>query len=404
MLVIHLQHPEQHEFSYARFSGNAASANWQRGNWGEVSNLARRDEVVLLIPTRDVLLLQAKVPTTNQRQLKQALPFAVEENLVGDPAEQHFVWQKQADSTENDLDVGVIEREALKDWMALLRQHKLKARTILPDVFALPVSDEPGVPTIMQHNDQLLVRSGPLSGFSGSASLAPLLINGLFAEDAEKHAVWLYANQAADWHDAITVIHQPQPEVLLRDSINHGMPLNLLSGYQDKSMSGFNRSWKRWRVAALFTLFTLGILAAVEFMDTRQLQQQLAQEEQQNLALFKQVFPTIKNVDARSIRSRTRSEIRLLQREAGSGNKTGKPSPLPYIAKVAKTFKQERSLRITRINSRRGNLIIRFDAPNVELLEKLRSDLSKDLGFEPKITTRQSGSAVQAVLTLEANT
>ena len=119
MLVIHLQHSEQHEFSYALFSGNAASANWQLGNWGAISGLARRNDVVLLIPTRDVLLLQTKLVTTNQRQLKQALPYAIEENLVGDPTEQHFVWQKQADSDDG-LNVAVIERETLKSWMALM--------------------------------------------------------------------------------------------------------------------------------------------------------------------------------------------------------------------------------------------------------------------------------------------
>lgn len=403
MLVIHLQHLEQHEFSYARFSGNATSANWQRANWGEISSLARRDDVVLLIPTRDVLLLQTKVPATNQRQLKQALPFAVEENLVGDPTDQHFVWQKQADNKDG-LDVAVIERETLKSWMALLRKHKIKVRTILPDVFALPVSDEPSVPTIMHHNDQLLVRSDSLTGFSGAASLAPMLISGLFTEDNEDRSVWLYANQAADWHDDLTILHQPQPEVLLQDSIHNGMPLNLLSGYQDASMSGFSRSWKRWRIAAFFALFTLGILAAIEAVDTRRLQEQLAIEEQTNLKLFKQVFPNIKNVDVRSMRSRTRSEISLLQKENGQSGNSGKPSPMPYMAQVAKAFKQEQNLRITEIRSRRGNLIIRFDAPDVELLEKLRQNLGKGLGFEPKITTRQSGTKVQAVLTLEANT
>ena len=74
------------------------------------------------------------------------------------------------------------------------------------------------------------------------------------------------------------------------------------------------------------------------------------------------------------------------------------------MAKVAKTFKQDRNLRITEIRSRRGNLIIRFDIPNVELLDKLSQNLSKDLGFEPRIKSTQSGGAVRAELTLEANT
>ncbi|MGB0845542.1 MAG: type II secretion system protein GspL [Thiolinea sp.] len=404
MLIIHLQHPEQHEFSWARFSGNAASATWKRGNWGEVSRLARRDDVVLLIPTRDVLLIQTTLVTTNQRQLKLALPYALEENLVGDPAEQHFVWQKQAESSDA-LDVAVINRETLKGWMAVLRKHKIKPRTILPDVFALPLSDEPEtVPTIMHHNEQVLVRNGPLSGFNSAASVAPILVDGLFAEDDEEHSAWLYANQDADWHNSLNVLRQPQPEVLLQESIQQGASLNLLSGYQDASMSGFSRNWRRWRVAAVFALITLGILAGIEAVDTRRLQDQLAAEERENLALFKQVFPEITNIDVRSMRSRVRSEISLLQQEAGLGGKDAKPSPLPYMATVARTFNKEKNLRITEIRSRRGNLMIRFDSPSVELLEKLGQSLSKDLGFEPQIKSTQSGGGVRAELTLETKT
>lgn len=412
MLIIHLQHPDQHEFSYVKLKGNSVSGAWQQGNWGEVSGLAQRDNVVLLIPTRDVLLMQTTLVTSNSRHLKQALPYALEENLIDDPAEQHFVWQARKDSPET-LDVAVISRQTLKGWMELLKKHRIRARTILPDVFVLPVADdELVVPTIMQLNDQVLVRTGPLSGFSGVASAFPLVLDSLFAEQEEddgdesgdtlnQREVWLYADQPADWQQSLTVLREPQPDMLLSESLQQGMALNLLNGYQDASMSSFNRNWKRWRVAAVFAVLTLGILIGTQVMETLRLKEQLAVEEAKNIALFKQAFPKVQNINVRTMRSRVKSEIARLEQETGQTD-SGKVSPLPFMATVAQAFGKEKQVKITEVRSRRGNLVIRFTSPNVELMDKLGKELSESLGFEPRIETTVTADGAQATLTLEA--
>ena len=400
MLIIHLQHPDEHQFSYAILTGSATSSAWKQGNWGEVSRLAQRENTVLLIPTRDVLLIRASLVTANSRQLKQALPYALEENLIGDPVEQHFVWQPVKD-VPNHYDVAVISRATLKRWLAVLKKHKIRARSLLPDVFALPLSArDPAVPVIVRHDGQLLVRTGELSGFSAVADAAPLLIDSLFTETAEERLVSLYSDQQDGWQEGLSVIDSPQPDVLQAESIRLGMGLNLLNGYQDVSMSSFNRNWKRWRVAAVIALLTLGILAGIEAVQTLRLKERLAMEERENLSLFKQVFPEIKNIDVRSMRSRVQSEIRLLEQAVGQDD-GARPSPLPYMSTVAKRFQAQKQFTITEIRSRNGQLVIRFDSPSVELLEKLTQDLSQELGFEPEIKSTLSGGGVSAELTLE---
>lgn len=415
MLIIHLQNPDDHEFSYVNLSGNKASGAWKRGNWGEVSRMAQRDGVILLIPTRDVLLIKTTLITSNSRHLKQALPYALEESLVEDPALQHFVWQARK-GLLGTLDVAVIARETLKSWMALLKKHRIKARTILPDVFALPIAeDEHAVPTFVQRSGQVLVRTGPMSGFSCSASAMPLIIDGLLPEkdgnnnaegdtstaDENLREAWLSTDESADWQQSLTVLREPQSDMLLSESIQQGSALNLLSGYQDVSMSSFNQHWKRWRVAAVFAVMTLGILVGIQAMDTLRLQRQLEAEEATNLALFKQVFPEITNLNVRTIRSRVKSEIKRLESETGRKD-SGKISPLPYMATVAQTFGKEKNVKITEVRSRRGNLVIRFTSPNAELMDKLGKELGKSLGFDPRIEISTTAEGAQATLTLEA--
>ncbi|PID34159.1 MAG: hypothetical protein CR976_01750 [Thiotrichales bacterium] len=375
----------------------------------------QRDGVILLIPTRDVLLIKTTLATANSRQLKQALPYALEENLVEDPASQHFVWQARKDDP-NVLDVAVIARETLKVWMALLKKHRIRARTILPDVFALPIAgDEHAVPTFVQHEGQVLVRTGPMSGFSCPASAMPLIIDRLFPDkdtadgagddtesaDGGLREAWLCTDEPADWHQSLTVLREPQPDMLLSESIEQGSGLNLLSGYQDASMSSFNQHWKRWRVAAAFAVLTLGILVGIQVMDTLRLKRQLEAEEATNLALFKKVFPGITDPNMSAVRSRVKSEIKRMESETGLKD-SGAVSPLPYMATVAQTFSKEKSVKITEVRSRRGNLVVRFTSPSVELMDKLGKELGKSLGFDPRIEISTTADGAKATLTLEA--
>ncbi|MCB1622286.1 MAG: hypothetical protein KDI44_16285, partial [Thiothrix sp.] len=262
MFILYLQLPDDQEFSFANLGNSAPSAEWRRGQWKDLSTLIKGQPLVLLIPARDVLLTHTTLTTSNARQLRQALPFALEEQLIGDLEEQHFVWH---DRRAGELDVAVIERPRLKQWLEMLKQHKLRAKAILPDLFILPVVE--GIPTIWHRAAQVFVRTGPLSGFSCPESMAPLLIDNAFPEDAgeEERKARFYADtDDAGWHDTFTQIAESQPNHLLRHSIQEGLPLNLMQGYQDESMSSFARQWKRWRTAAVFALITLGIMAGLE--------------------------------------------------------------------------------------------------------------------------------------------
>ena len=75
MLVIRLQHPDDTEPAWALFKTNT-SAEWAHGEWSQVLPLAAGQQVVVLIPSREVLLTQTSINAQNQKQLKQALPYA----------------------------------------------------------------------------------------------------------------------------------------------------------------------------------------------------------------------------------------------------------------------------------------------------------------------------------------
>lgn len=395
MLILRLQTPDDTEFAYAKLEGHAASAEWRQGSWAQISKINGNQPIVLLIPSADVLLTRTLLVTSNTRQLRQALPYALEESLVGEVEDQHFVWQAE---DANMLAVAVIDRSRLKAWLQTLKQHKLRAKAILPDVFALPWVAS--MPTIWQKDGQAWVRTGAYSGFSCPAMSLPLLVDSLFEAEEQAPKVQLYTDQATDWQQRLTIIPEPQPNHLLQASLQAGMALNLLNGYQDESMSNFNRNWRRWKVAASLAFLCAAVWGGIQGMDIWRMAQQVQAAEQQNLALFQEVFPAIKDIQPDAIRLRVKSELSLLAQ--ANSPETDKVSLLPYLTMIGKVFQQEPGLKVTEVRARDGRLSVVFETPDLKAIERIGQGLTKLLGREILVKSTQAKNIVRGEVTLGA--
>ncbi|MFZ1570948.1 MAG: type II secretion system protein GspL [Thiolinea sp.] len=395
MLILRLQTPQDTEFAYANLGANAIAGEWRQGTWEQVNKINGGQPVTLLIPTADVLLTRTLLITTNNRQLKQALPYALEESLVGEVEAQHFVWQAETGSM---LAVAVIDRTRLKEWMQVLKQQKLRAKAILPDIFALPWVEN--TPTVWLREGQAWVRTGAYSGFSCPAISLPLLVDSLFEEANQERKIQLYTDQTADWQTRFTVTPETQSHVLLQKSLQAGMGLNLLNGYQDESMSNFNRNWRRWKVAAILAFLCAAVWAGIEGMNIWQTSQQLQAAKQQNLVAFQSAFPEIKDVTADDVRSRVKSELRRL--EGTSSSVSGKVSLLPYFTMVGKVFQQEQGLRITEVRARNGRLSVVFETPDLQAIERIGQGLTTMMGREIGVKSTQAKNVVRGEVTLGA--
>lgn len=395
MLILRLQTPDDTEFAYAKLEGHAASAEWRQGSWAQISKINANQPIVLLIPSADVLLTRTLLVTSNTRQLRQALPYALEESLVGEVEDQHFVWQAE---DANMLAVAVIDRSRLKAWLQTLKQHKLRAKAILPDVFALPWVAS--MPTIWQKDGQAWVRTGAYSGFSCPAMSLPLLVDSLFEAEEQAPKVQLYTDQVTDWQQRLTIIPEPQPNHLLQASLQAGMALNLLNGYQDESMSNFNRNWRRWKVAASLAFFCAAVWGGIQGMDIWRTAQQVQAAEQQNLALFQEVFPAIKDIQPDAIRLRVKSELSLLAQ--ANSPETDKVSLLPYLTMIGKVFQQEQGLRVTEIRARDGRLSVVFETADLNAIQRIGQGLTKLLGREILVKSTQANNIVRGEVTLGA--
>ncbi len=394
MLVIRLQSPNDPDPAWAVLTNKPA--DWQHGSWEKLLPAARGQDVVLLIPSRDVLLTQTSVNTRNQRQLQQAVPFALEDSIADDLDTQHIVWQTQA--TSSLVDVAIIRRERLREWVNALQTHQLRATSILPDLFALPWDAE--ATTLWEQGEHIWVRNGELSGYASSHAALPLLLDSLASGKTEPLPLRLYSDQADKWSadTRFAIVPETQAEQLLPSSLQPAFKLNLLNGLQSENNAHLRQHWQRWRLAAGLAAASALLGVGLYGVESYRLQQQLDTVDAQNQQLFTELFPGVSDVDPRGLKSRLASE---LARVRGKGSTAGATtSPLPHLASFAAAMGTAGDLTVEDIRTQSGTLTLNLQAKNQQAIETLRDTLEKSLGNPVELQSSRTADSVKATLTL----
>ena len=107
------------------------------GDLDQLSKQAKQKNITLLIPTSQVSLTHVKAPKTTAAKLRQAVPYAIEEDIASDIEDQQFAigsWE------EAGLAIGVIDRHLLQELINKFKEVELVLDAVLPDVDALPLT------------------------------------------------------------------------------------------------------------------------------------------------------------------------------------------------------------------------------------------------------------------------
>lgn len=395
MLVIRLQTPTDPEPIWA--IAGKQPAEWTHGTWERLLPLAhaRGQDLVVLLPSRDVLLTHVDVKTRNQRQMQQAVPFALEDSIAAELEEQHIVWQARPDSSI--VDVAVIRRERLREWLTALRAKQLQPKIILPDVFALPWQAD--TITLWQQGNHVWLRTGLLSGYSTTANALPLVLANLSSGNSAAVPLRLYSDQTDAWQQDPRFSIQPetQAEHLLASSLQPALKLNLLNGWQDDTNNALRQHWQRWKRAAALAI-SAGLLGiGIYAVESYRLQQQLTALDETNLQLFSELFPEATNVDPRSLKSRLASELARIGGQQANPNKA---SILEKLTTFAQALTQTGGVSIDEIRAQERTLIINLQAQNQQAIDSLRDHLEKTLGNPVELQSSRTANSVKATLTL----
>ena len=354
------------------------------------------ERLVVLVPGAEVLVTEVALPGGSKRLLRQSLPFLLEEDLAGEVEDLHFA--SGPGSSAGKAAVAAVDRARMTHWLTMLAEAGLHPTVLTPTTLAVPVS--PGRWTLLLTEEGFLARLGDWRVFAGEIANLEHYLRAetslaVEAEITTEVEVINCTDQdfalGLDWLQ----LAPPRPGqflAVLAEGYGTRPYLNLRQG-DFAGSARWRETFRRWRlplIAAAALLLLLGVDASLDHMRLTSEANRLSQEIS---ATFLQAFPGSHRV----VKARAQMEQKL--KELRGGNQQNLFFALydkmaPLLAATGNP-----GLEFLRFNNSR--LELDLNLASLEVLEKLKNDLTK-AGIAAEIRTAEnSGGKVRARLSLE---
>jgi general secretion pathway protein L len=365
------------EVAWYLFAGGAL----QRSGSAPLSDLRAQlpaqitGETLVLVPGELVLLTSVRIPARQLRQIKQALPYMVEELIADNIEDVHLALPPLTGAKLGEaIPVAVVRHALLINWLDQLYQHGIQPDRLCPDTLALPWRSNGR--SFFFTGERLLYRDGLSSGLALSRAQLPDLLP-LLAAAAPPAIVTVGAGSEVAAQLPLLVAEIEQAfggqvesrsyseqggEVLAASAARQADEMiNLLQGgYRIRRDQDRDRDWRRAAVVAGVGLLLYAALAggsAVWFS------WQAARLEERSFALYRELFP-----QERRVISPRRQMMAHLNQGGGGG------SMLPLLARAADQLAtvQLQELRFRRDSQR---LQLQLQAADLAALDQLKQRL-----------------------------
>ncbi|MDZ7753715.1 MAG: type II secretion system protein GspL [Gammaproteobacteria bacterium] len=359
----------------------AATGTVGTGTLEEAAAVVGQREVVVLVPTGQVLLAAARVPGRHRAQRARAVPYSMEDDLARDVEDSHFALPAGAGTTP--LPVCVADRERMDGWTAALREAGIRPAALVPDALVLPLAE--GSWTVARVNGHSLVRTAANAGFMADEDNLPTLLALALEEHDDRRPARLMVladDVRADDGPApaldlavaaagleITVDDSPRP-LLARAAAGYDRrtTINLLQG--DYAPGAEDREgWRPWLVVATLALLWLAVEGALQVADFSRLKQQEARLDTRIAAAFRDALPGA----TRMVNPRVQMERRLAFLE---GRESGAMGLLPLLHAAGDVLRNESDIKLTALSYRSDALHLDLQLPSLQRLERLKSSLA----------------------------
>lgn len=341
--------------------------------------------VLVLVPTEEVLLTHVTIPTRNHQKRLQAIPFALEDQVVGDIDDLHFA-AGTPDATGSSA-VAVVAHTRMRAWTDALARAGLAPARMTADALALP--EQADAWTALVEDGRFVVRTGVDTGFAGETENMPVLLDAALADHAGggPHKLVVFGDALPDTTPLPVDSSNHPLDAALADRAHRGA-LDLRQGAHAVASTGRDR-WRPWvPAAALLVAFILLDTSRI-LVERWQLQRELADLDTRVESVFRDVFPEANRVVA----PRARMESRLEQLRGG--DITGDGDLLDTLLAIGPHLHEADGLRLGGLNWRGDTLELNVDAGSLQQLDRLKQALDAENGFSAEI--RQASSEDDAV-------
>ncbi len=330
-----------------------------------LSERAANKLVDVLVPADSVTLTSVTLPEKGQSKALKALPFMLEETLVTNVDDMHFVTGPREGE---ELSVAAVSNEQMQQWLEWLGDAQIKPRCLVPDCLALPLEECDWA--ALEFGRDTILRTGLGKGQNYSAPWLELALPKLVAGQ-EGLSVATYSELALAGVEA-----KPQPLEMPMLVLAKGVlqaPLNLLTG-AFKPKKEYSKYVMLWRNTAI--VFALAFILALvnKGLTIYKAEAEIASLQQQVQKVYQQLQPG-STLHANLVRKQLDGELKRLQ---GGGNSAAFFS---MLASLKPAFEQVSELKPNslRFDASRGELRMQVTAKSYAQIERFKELVAKDL-------------------------
>ena len=126
------------------------------GNLDEISDQEKNNTVIIMLPGEEILNKSLTLPIKSDAKLRQAIPFALEDDIASDINDCHFAFEKS--EIDESIIVNVIYKKLLKNYL-----NRLKENNIIPSF----VISENSCVSMIEDTINLIIEDTKAHGRSG---------------------------------------------------------------------------------------------------------------------------------------------------------------------------------------------------------------------------------------------
>ena len=250
----------------------------------QLTEKAQTRRVICLVPGVDVTLKSVPINGAFTRQMQQALPYMLEDELASDVDKLHFcVIAKEI----NLVHVAICFKSKLQHWLSCLDDAKISCKQFIPEALALPCPT-PEKWFALQLEKHWIIRETINTAWGcENAMLADLLQLRLI--ETPEQVIESYStipeNCVGSWQAAEVLLPM---QLLAEGTVDNNV--NILTG-EFKVKQDSHLELKKWRVSGIAAGVLLLLVLLNLFFQSRQVEQQTLLLKSQVESVYQQAFP-----------------------------------------------------------------------------------------------------------------
>lgn len=372
-------------------SGKEIIASGEIDNAQQLNSLTEKAlsrHVICLLPGVDVCIKELPINGAFNRQMQQALPYLLEEDLAGDVEKLHFTVIEQ----KNDLvHVAVCDKQRMSQWLSWLAEANINCKQFIPEGLALPLPSDDKWQAVQLDNDWIIRENQALAWSSDVAMLVPLLEAKI---DTEKHQVIesyspVLKEYPGEWVSATPTLPM---ELLAVGALT--CKVNLLQ-HEFKIKKEVNKNLLKWRLPAILAVLFFIISCINVYIDNQRIETEIKVVKEQAERVYQLAFPNQRKLSY----SRIKKQLRTMLAEANDkGDSTGF---LVMLDDLGPTFNSNQQLSLTSLkyDVRNQEMRLLAVADNFQAFEKFSTAIPQQYSIQQG-ALNSSKNQVSGLLTI----